>query len=62
MVVINSLDMASNLIEAIILSPAVHQHLSVDSCPKTFVVCSDEVNSADFAFFQRFVSENDIVV
>jgi hypothetical protein len=35
---INGKHMASNVVEAVILSPAVHERLLVDSCAKTFVV------------------------
>jgi hypothetical protein len=48
--------MASDLVEAVILSPAVHEQLLIDSCVQTFVVCNDEVNSADFSSLQKHVS------
>jgi hypothetical protein len=59
---INGRHMASDLVEAVILSPAVHEQLLIDSCARTFIVCNDEVNSADFSSLQKLVSGNEIVI
>jgi hypothetical protein len=55
-------DMTNDLVEMVILSREVHDQLLVNSCTKIFVICNDEVNSADFSSLQRFVSGNKIVI
>jgi hypothetical protein len=60
--IINGRHRASDHVEAVIPSLAVHEQLFVDTCTKTFVVSNDKVDSAYSSSVHKHVSGNEIVV
>jgi hypothetical protein len=62
MFIINGRQIASNLVEAMILSPAVTEQLLGDSSTRFFVICNNEICSADFSSLYKLVSGNEIII
>jgi hypothetical protein len=59
---INSRHVASDSVEAAVLSPAVHEQFLVDNCARMSVVRNEEANSVDFSSLQKYVSGSEIIV
>jgi hypothetical protein len=51
--VINGTRIQSYLIEAVLLSPAVHEELIADYSSKEFLICDDRINASTFSVFQE---------
>jgi hypothetical protein len=60
--VINTLSIPCDLIDALFLSPAVHQQLSSDALSRLFVINDDYVDPSDFSILQQLIRGETIAI
>jgi hypothetical protein len=59
--VINGTKIESDLFEAALLSPAVHEKLLIDISTKQFAICDHDIDPTDFLSLQRLVCGENVV-
>jgi hypothetical protein len=60
--VINGTEIETDLMEAMLLSPAASEHLLIDSSTQQFVICNDKINPSQFYSLQKLIRGETISV
>jgi hypothetical protein len=60
--IINGTEVESDLLEAVRLSPAVHEQLLADKSTRNFVICDSEIDPRHFSCLQQLISGESISI